>query len=281
MDKKVEDVIVGTNMSTTDREMKSDESSATSLLQIRDDDDAHCPQCLIVFDSVKARKNHLRRTHPDQYNIQLMQNNTLFSCYKCDRLFATPEELKVHNELHHPVDEIPVCSFCSEVFINFSALYKHKRMPCVEGVWRCRECKVGCRSLLDFHLHCIEEHDRDVVAASQSDGRMCSICWRHFLTNEALQSHQDRANNAEMKPTVKCNMPAKTKKARGKKRKRRIEEEDDDDNEDEDEKEEEELKIPCPEEDCDLLFPSIDALRAHKRSQHSALPPSSLNCKKR
>lgn len=31
-----------------------------------------------------------------------------------------------------------------------------------------------------------------------------------------------------------------------------------------------ELKIPCPEADCDLIFPSVAALRAHKKEGHSA-----------
>ncbi|XP_051926176.1 gastrula zinc finger protein XlCGF17.1-like [Hippocampus zosterae] len=261
---KVDDVIAGTNMSKTDPEMKCGE----------DYDDPHCPQCLITFRSAKTRENHMRRTHPEQYSRHLMQNHTLFSCYKCDRLFGSPEELKVHSGLHHQADDIPVCSSCSKVFTNFSGLYRHKRTGCVEGVWRCRDCGVRCRSLMDFHLHCIEEHDKDVVSAAQSGGRLCSICWRHFLTDEALRNHQDRVDGAVMQPTVKRNLQTKTTKVRDKKK--RVE----DDDVNKDNEEDKELRIPCPEDDCDLVFPSIDALRAHKRSQHPAQPPSSLAHKK-
>lgn len=35
-----------------------------------------------------------------------------------------------------------------------------------------------------------------------------------------------------------------------------------------------ELKIPCPEADCDLVFPSVTALRAHKRDGHGHPLPS-------
>ncbi|XP_019723435.1 PR domain zinc finger protein 10-like isoform X2 [Hippocampus comes] len=271
---KVEDVIVGTNMSNTDPEMKSGE----------DYDDPHCPQCLITFRSSETRKNHMRRTHPEQYSRHLMQNHTLFSCYKCDRLFGSPEELKVHSGLHHQADDIPVCSSCSKVFTNFSGLYRHKRKGCVEGVWRCRDCGVRCRSLMDFHLHCIEDHDKDVVSAAQSGGRLCSICWRHFLTDEALRNHQDRVDGAVMQPTVKRNLQTKTMKMhdkKKKKKKKRVEDDDDANKDNEEDKEEEKLRIPCPEDDCDLVFPSIDALRAHKRSQHPAQPPSSLGHNKR
>lgn len=37
-----------------------------------------------------------------------------------------------------------------------------------------------------------------------------------------------------------------------------------------------ELKIPCPEAACDLVFPSVAALRAHKKEKHG--PPSSKAC---
>ncbi|KAM9776120.1 zinc finger protein 354A-like isoform X1 [Syngnathus typhle] len=248
----------------THREIRSEESSATSLLQIQEDDDLRCPQCLISFRSAKTKETHIKRNHPEQYTRHLMQNDTLFSCYKCDKLFASPEELRVHNGLHYQVDDIPVCSSCSQVFANFNELYKHKRKGCVQDVWHCRDCKVDCPKLLDFHLHCIEAHDQDVVSAAQSAGRLCSICGCHFLTDEALRSHQDRVKSGKMKPTPKRHLRAKTKKVSGKKKK--MEEEDEE--EEEEETEEEELKIPCPKTDCDLVFPSIDALRAHKRKMH-------------
>lgn len=34
-----------------------------------------------------------------------------------------------------------------------------------------------------------------------------------------------------------------------------------------------ELKIPCPEADCDLTFPSVANLRAHKKECHGPTPP--------
>ncbi|XP_061673889.1 PR domain zinc finger protein 10-like [Syngnathoides biaculeatus] len=276
---KIEEVIVGTNVMKTNPEMTS-ESSATSQLQTSEDrDDLHCPQCLITFVTTKARQNHLRRTHPDQYTRQLMQNNTLFSCYKCDRIFASPEELSVHRDVHHRTDDLPVCSSCHKVFPTFSSLFRHKRKGCVKGVWRCRDCDARCRSLLHFHMHCIDEHDRDVVPAAKSGGRLCSICWRHFLTDEALHGHQERVDNAEVK-LFNGERPREDKTGKvGGKRKKRIEEEteeDDDEEDDDNEEEEEELQIPCPEADCDLVFPSVDALRAHKRSQHPPPPSSSL-----
>ncbi|XP_077600163.1 zinc finger and BTB domain-containing protein 41-like [Stigmatopora nigra] len=241
------------------------EPSATPVMKFPSAEDLHCPQCFITFSSKKLLQTHVKRTHPEQYTSQLIQSHTLFSCYKCDGNYASPEELAAHREIAHQGDNVPLCPTCNEVFPNYTWLYKHKRHGCT-GEWECADCDVHCHALLEFHLHCIQEHDGEVAEETESDGHSCSVCWHRFRTDEALLRHLERVERCRVRHVSK---------PRGAKRRRKIEEDDDEDDDCEDsqvqqgeEVEKEQLKIPCPHEDCHLTFPSINALRAHKKSWH-------------
>ncbi|XP_061902314.1 oocyte zinc finger protein XlCOF7.1-like isoform X2 [Entelurus aequoreus] len=188
------------------------------------------------------------------------KNNTRFICYKCDRDFASPEELSVHQATHR-TDELPVCSFCNTKFDTFTKLIKHKRHDCPDREWHCRDCHptVRCINLLQFHVHCIKVHDKD---ATETGRHRCMTCFGCFHTRQALLNHQWRINKAAKKPVRKRDPEANTQKYS--KRVRRTD------------ALSPERKIPCSEEGCDLVFPSVDALRMHKKNQH--VPH--LSCKK-
>ncbi|XP_057684138.1 oocyte zinc finger protein XlCOF7.1-like [Corythoichthys intestinalis] len=261
----LEEVVVGTDVSKTNLVINSEPSETPMMKFPEAHEDLCCHQCLITFVSQKSKQNHMRRTHPDLYTSQLVEKHTLWSCYNCNGIFHSPEELAIHREAHHQGENRPVCPSCSKVFSNFSRLYRHELLGC-GGEWHCRECDVHCHLLLEFHKHCIQEHDCDVVGGGQSGGRRCAVCRRTFRNDEALRKHQERVENARVKPDGEPQSEAPTKR-------RRIEEDDRERQEEQEKEEKEELKIPCPKEDCNQVFPTLEALRAHKKCHH--LSPSS------
>ncbi|XP_077447212.1 zinc finger and BTB domain-containing protein 41-like [Stigmatopora argus] len=251
------DVLENAVVNKTNPGIKS-EPSATPVMKFPSAEDLHCPQCLITFNSKKSQETHVKRTHPEQYTSQLVKNHTLFSCYKCDESYASPEELAAHREIAHQGDNVPICPSCNKVFPNYSLLYQHKRHGCT-GEWECGDCDVRCQALLEFHLHCIQEHGGEVTEEAESDGRSCVVCWHHFRTHEGLMRHQERVERSRVRPVAR---------PRGAKRRRRRKIEEDEVSQGQQEEEKEELKIPCSHEDCRLTFPSIDALRVHKKTRH-------------
>ncbi|XP_054619963.1 oocyte zinc finger protein XlCOF19-like [Dunckerocampus dactyliophorus] len=263
----IEKVIVGTSnvrKATTESRESLDTPDCDTAVEC---DSLYCSRCLITFTTFKTKTNHIRRVHRDLYSKLLMKDNTVFGCYKCDRCFASPEELSVHHATHR-VDEVPVCSSCKTVFPSFTELHKHKR-GCHEGGWHCRDCgsMVPCASLLEFHAHCIAMHDKDVT---EGGAHRCTICLHGFRTLDALLNHQERVTKADVKPARKRGPEANTREDSKKVKKT-----------EERKAPAPELKIPCSEDNCDLVFPSVDALRMHKKSQHGPPLSSQKPCKKR
>ncbi|MEQ2298928.1 hypothetical protein AMECASPLE_010245 [Ameca splendens] len=270
---KIEQVIVGNEMKSSSAETKSDPVVSQ---QYYHHESLQCFHCLIVFRDLKSKERHIKRNHRDEYTHHLQQNNTLFMCYKCNSSFSTAEELSQHQPTHFTEEKPFACSLCQKRFSTFTELNKHTRKDCGERRYLCEDC--GARFPLPFRLrkHRIAMHPEKKDAAEDGDTFQCCKCGVGYQTEEELLQHQEEFVNCDLR------------ESQGKKRASEPTSSSEEVEVDKKIKQEEvtmeyegcsdsttvgtssvELKIPCPEEDCDCTFFSVEGLRAHRKDQHS------------
>ncbi|KAM4538633.1 uncharacterized protein PAE49_019729 isoform 1-T2 [Odontesthes bonariensis] len=277
---KIEQVIVGSEMKPTSPAIKP--APVVAPLQSYQHESLQCFQCFITFSDPKAKERHMRKSHRDQYKQHLQQTNTLFTCYKCDKCFSSSEELTQH-QIAHSTEEKPfLCAYCQKNFCTFTELTKHRRYQCVERRCPCRDCGASFPSPSRLRYHRIAVHPHSPEVADDINTFQCCKCGRSFHTEEELLHHQEKfASN------LNCDVKPQAKK-RGRKpkyvdqggavgvKKTKQEKAAEGSKESSDSPTEGsssvELKIPCSEADCDCTFPSVAALRAHKKDKHG--PPT-------
>lgn len=161
-------------------------------------------------------------------------------------------------------------------------LNKHRRHECIERRCPCRDCGALFPSPSRLRIHRIAVHPQRPVVVDDINTYQCCKCSHGFQTEEELLQHQERFANDQ-----NCNIKPQGKK-RGRKPKYTAQVGTVDSKKIKQGEESEEcegfnasttegcpssepqtkLKIPCPEADCDLVFPSVAALRAHKKETH-------------
>ncbi|XP_047461479.1 zinc finger protein 2-like [Mugil cephalus] len=279
---KIEQVVVGSEMMSNSAEIKSE--PVVRPLQSYQHESLQCFQCFITFSDPKAKERHMRKSHRDQYKQQLQQSNTVFTCYKCDKCFSSSDKLSQHQATHSTEEKSFRCSYCRKTFFTFTELNKHRRHECVERRCPCRDCGALFPSPSRLRSHRLAVHPQNQAVADDLNTYQCCKCSRGFQTEEELLQHQERFAN-----DLNCDAKPQGKK-RGRKPKNAAQDGQGDSKKIKEEEEEEEdegedgcndilaegcstaeLKIPCPEADCDLTFPSVAALRAHKKEEHAAL----------
>lgn len=234
----------------------------------------------------------MRKSHRELYKQQLQQTNTVFTCYKCDRSFSSSEGLTKHQATHSREEKPFCCNYCYGKFSTFSELTTHRRQQCIERQCVCRECGEIFLSPARLRAHRVSVHAQRTEVADDSKTYRCGKCNSGFDTEEELMQHQENFagdQNCAAKPSSK---------RRGRPPKKSAQEEMSDDKNVEEMEEGEgnrdslikgtkqqactpeeqqpqpELKIPCPEAGCELTFPSVAALRVHKKECHGPpLPP--------
>lgn len=162
--------------------------------------------------------------------------------------------------------------------MNLFQVNQHRRQECIERRFPCQDCGSLFPSPARVRHHRITMHSQSSVVPGNTNTHKCCKCRRSFQTEDELLQHQEKyAYN------VKCGIITPAKK-RGRKPKNTAQggivdgkkiktesEEGFDDSPSEgcpSDKQQTQLQIPCPEEDCDLVFSSVTALRAHKRAEH-------------
>ncbi|XP_041823340.1 oocyte zinc finger protein XlCOF6-like [Melanotaenia boesemani] len=270
---KIEQVIVGNDVKSNSAEIKS--KSMVAPLQSYQHESVQCFQCFITFSDPKAKERHMRKSHRDQYKQHLQQTNTLFSCYKCDKSFSSSEELSQHQTVHDTDEKPFLCAYCQKNFYTFTELNKHRRYECTERQCLCRDCGALFPSPSRLRNHRIAVHLGHPVVNDDTNTFQCCKCGRGFQTEEELLHHQEEfANDSN------CDVKMQGKK-RGRKPKYAAQEVAVDCKKTEEAERSKgfsdlategsssvELKIPCPETDCNCIFPSVVALRAHKKTTH-------------
>ncbi|CAL8286795.1 unnamed protein product [Merluccius merluccius] len=254
-------------------------------------DNLQCFQCFITFCNAKAKERHMKKSHREEYKQQLQQGNTLFTCYVCDRSFQSSEELTQHQPTHSKEDKPFKCIHCKESFRVFSELTTHRRNMCPERQFVCKDCNETFRSPALLRTHRLAQHPRlDTEAGEPTEDptktHRCGRCSQGFQTESELLVHQETYSagqhcNGNASALKKRGRPPKAENQAEKKVKRAKEEGD------------EALKgsspaesgaapaeakpkkkpatppreHPCPE--CELTFPALGPLRAHKKEKHA------------
>lgn len=169
--------------------------------------------------------------------------------------------------------------------VNVLQLNKHRRHECIERRCPCKDCGALFPSPSRLRSHRIAIHPQSPVVADDINTYQCCKCGCGFRTEEELLEHQERFAshlNCDVKPQGKKRGRKPKDTAQGVVDTKKIKQEDKatgckgyDDSTMEGCPSDElqtQLKIPCPEADCDLIFPTVAALRAHKKV-HRGPPP--------
>ncbi|TNN63792.1 Zinc finger protein 12 [Liparis tanakae] len=286
---KIEEVIVGNDKRAASAEIKPE--SVVAPLQPYQHESLQCFQCFITFCNSKAKERHMRKSHRDQYKQHLQQTDTVFTCYKCDKSFSFSEELSQHQATHSTEEKPFLCAYCQKNFFTFTELNKHRRHECVERRCPCRDCGTLFPSPSRLRNHRLAAHPQRSSVADDINTYQCCKCTHSFKTEEELLQHQETFAS-----DINCGVKPQGKK-RGRKPKnaaqggtvesKKVKEEDEDEEEDYNDSTMEdcpanelqpELKIPCSEANCDLIFSSLEAIRAHKRDAHGPFPHNPHTC---
>ncbi|CAN9503710.1 unnamed protein product [Ophioblennius macclurei] len=269
---KIEQVIVGGEMKPPPppppTEMKPE--PVAPPLSAYQHESLQCFQCFITFRNSQAKERHIRKSHRDQYRQHLMQTNTLFTCYKCDKSFKFSEELRQHQVTHNTEERPFRCSYCLENFVTYAELNKHRRHDCVERKYLCKDCDILFPTVARLRNHRTEIHVRAAALARDLDAHRCHKCSCSFQSDEALQLHLEKYAN-----DINCGRRRRKPKPEEEVSVKKIKQEDDDSPTEGCSSAE--LQIPCSESDCDLLFSSVAALRAHKKEAHGPLQRKSVS----
>lgn len=167
-------------------------------------------------------------------------------------------------------------------------LNEHRRLECRERRIPCSDCGALFFGPWRLRNHRIAAHSKYEAVVDDINTYQCCKCSQVFQTEEELLKHQEKFAS-----DLSCEVKPQGKK-RGRKPKsaaqlgvvdtdkKKIKQEEGadecqgySDNTTEgfpSNKLQTELKIPCPEDDCDLLFASVAVLRAHKKECHGSLP---------
>ncbi|XP_029920059.1 zinc finger protein 184-like isoform X1 [Myripristis murdjan] len=290
---KIEQVIVGSEMMSTSAETKPEPVNPS--LPSYQHDSLQCFQCFITFCNSKAKERHMRKSHREEYKQQLQQqSDRVFTCYVCDRSFSCSEALTQHQASHNGEDKPFRCTYCQDTFRTFSELTSHRRQECTERQYICKDCSMVFRSPARLRTHRIATHPQPQEEEEADDTKTyrCGKCSRGFQTEEELVQHQETFAGKQkcyVKPPLrKRGRPPKkaaekemTVNKKSKEEGGAAAEEEGNDKSStksrgrppKEQQAQTELKIPCPEADCDLIFPSVAALRAHKKVHHGPPPP--------
>lgn len=252
--------------------------TVSDSLEIYKLENLQCFECFITFSDPKAKERHMRKTHGELYKQHLQLSDTKFSCYKCEKYFSTSGELSEHTASHKNDEKSFQCPYCGETFYTFTEVTKHRRWDCDKRHCPCKDCGALFPNPSRLHYHRMKMHTQRPEVADEDTTHKCWKCNRTFQTEEDLLEHQEKfadSTNCEFRPSGKKRGRKPKNEASGELIDKKVKIEEDTgeySNAMADEclvKEEKvELEIPCPEADCDLVFPSVDALRAHKREQH-------------
>ena len=137
------------------------------------------------------------------FNQHLKCHTTSFQCFKCDKVFGSPEYLRKHKYNIHLKNERVPCKECDSTFKAVEYLRKHiKHRHTVKyvGRWKCAVCNK------DFSGQgALINHKR----IHNNDGIKCDFCSKTFIQKSNLNIHVKRIHTGEMKDLI-CKVCSKT-----------------------------------------------------------------------
>ncbi|KAG9334639.1 hypothetical protein JZ751_007462 [Albula glossodonta] len=120
------------------------ESKVNALLQ--------CRQCGAGFCDGRARRRHLRLSHPEEYQERVLTRARL-RCHLCGLPCLSSRQLIEHQRSQHPLGHSFHCPVCGDSFIQSHALLNHQRRHIHQSRYTCRDCPHTSRSLAQHLAH--------------------------------------------------------------------------------------------------------------------------------
>ncbi|KAI1886317.1 hypothetical protein AGOR_G00212750 [Albula goreensis] len=120
------------------------DTSPVSVLQ--------CRQCGVGFCDGRARRRHLRLSHPEEYQERVLTRARL-RCHLCGLPCLSSRQLIEHQRSQHPLGHSFQCPVCGDSFIQSHALLNHQRRHIRQSRYTCRDCPHTSRSLAQHLAH--------------------------------------------------------------------------------------------------------------------------------
>uniref|UniRef100_A0A1B0CNP4 C2H2-type domain-containing protein n=1 Tax=Lutzomyia longipalpis TaxID=7200 RepID=A0A1B0CNP4_LUTLO len=135
-----------------------------------------CPRCKLIFNRISSFRGHIE-TH---------LKGELFSCSKCNEVFAYEEPFIVHN-LHCVRKEKPKndkqhrCPICLKDFVTRSVLERHKLIHTGQKPFQCEICWQSFTQKSSVKIH--------MLTHTNSRPHQCPQCPANFTQTANLQVH--------------------------------------------------------------------------------------------
>ena len=137
-----------------------------------------CEECTEVFTDSRTLNFHKRRVH---------NGEKIFSCYDCDKVFDSIDEIKTHYITIHSAlspeknDEPFVCDVCGKGYSFKSSLIDHNRIHTGEKPFVCDVCKKGFTAGSNLKIHQrIHTGEKPFV---------CEVCEKDFSQRSSFDRH--------------------------------------------------------------------------------------------
>ncbi|XP_028678325.1 zinc finger protein ZFP2-like isoform X1 [Erpetoichthys calabaricus] len=188
-----------------------------------------CFECNVVFSDFKAKEQHMKEMHPEEYQEYFTAEISIIQCRICQRSFSSSWELVGHQcgrDGHN--DKVCFkCPVCGDHFERPTAFIMHKRSHVGQSRYVCKECGKTWNTLQRHILHrqthigdspgvCREqeqklkhpkslkmvkhedaEEDEDKILSSSEKSLQCHQCFMVFKDQETSERHMRQKHPAE------------------------------------------------------------------------------------
>ncbi|KAJ8273457.1 hypothetical protein GJAV_G00101830 [Gymnothorax javanicus] len=170
-------------------EFDEEEPTAPLVIKSCHQDSLQCFQCFITFSNLKTKERHMKKSHRAEYKQQLQEDDTLFTCYVCDRTFLSSMELTMHQAIHKTEEKPFKCTHCPESFRTFTEVVSHRRHMCRGRHYVCQTCGNSFRGIRLKRAHQDSCHPGDTCDEGKT--HHCALCGQGFDSEAELLQHQE------------------------------------------------------------------------------------------